>query len=73
MHADLYRIAGNFRGRKLSQSLKFCSYLRKSSLPNLGAWHLLVASASNLQKFFSVKIFSPICKSFLPGKFPAIR
>ena len=38
VHVDvgcgLYRIVGNFRGRKLSQISRFCGY----SLRNLGAW-----------------------------------
>ena len=45
-------IAGNFRERKLLQISWFCSYLRKFSLRNQGAWHLLAATpASNLWKF----------------------
>ena len=33
----MYRLAGNFRGRKLSWISRFCSYLRKFSLRNFGA------------------------------------
>ena len=46
-------IAGNSRGRKLGD---FVAYLRKFSLRNLSMWHLLVAPASNLRKFFLAKV-----------------
>ena len=36
-----YRIAGNFRERKLSWISRFCGYSRKFSLRNLEAWHPL--------------------------------
>ena len=66
----MYRIAGNFWGRKLLLILRFCDYSWKFSLRNLGAWHYLAAPAGNLQNFFSrksyfhqfVKVFS--CESF---------
>ena len=66
--------SGNFRGRKLSQILKFCGYSRKFSLQNLGVWHLWCCKTSNLRMFSPRKsYFSPIRESFLSRKFPAIR
>ena len=38
-----YCRAGNFRGRKLLQILRFCGYLQKFSLGYLGMWHFLAA------------------------------
>ena len=49
----IYRIVGNFRGRKLSWISRFCCYSQKFSLWNLGVWY----------KYFT------ICKSFLLWKF----
>ena len=53
----LYRIAENFRGRKLS---RFCGDSRKFSPRNLGAWRPLAREKR------------AICESFLPRKFSAI-
>ena len=63
-----YRIAGNFRGRKLSQISRFCGYSRKFSLQNLIFWHFnwwqqlgnpLQKFSTNLWKFFTWWKFSP--------------
>ena len=51
---------GNFQGRKL---LRFCGYSQ-----NLGAWHLLVAPASNSWKFSPRKSFSTNSQKFSPTK-----
>ena len=51
-----YHIAGNFRGRKLSQMLRFCGYLRKFSLRSLGAWVLWRSKNEQSAKVFSAKI-----------------
>ena len=73
VYVILYHIVGNFQGRKHLRISRFYGYLRKFSLWNFGAWHLLLAPASNLQNFSPWKsFFPPICESFLPRKFPAI-
>ena len=67
--SDHYRIAENFRGRKLSRISRFCGYLEKFSSWNLGAWHPLAAQASNSRKFFSVKsVFPANLWKFSPSK-----
>ena len=61
-----YCIAGNFRGRKLSQISRFCGYLRKFSPQIWGHGIFGAAKASNSRKFFprksyfhqSAKVFS---------------
>ena len=62
-----YHIAGNFRGRKLSQFSRFCGYLRKFSPRNLGAWCPLARQKQAIRESFlcenhifhqSVKLFS---------------
>jgi len=71
VYVILYHIVGNFQGRKRLRISRFYGYLWKFSLWNFGAWHLLVAPASNLRKcspwksFFHqfAKVFSH--KSFL--------
>ena len=69
-----YRIVQNFRGRKLSQILRFESYLWKFSPWNLGMPYPPVLGFSIPWKLFPAKwLFSPIRESFLPWKFPAIR
>ena len=69
-----YRTAENFQGRKLSRILRFCAYSRKFSLQNLGAWCPLARHERAIcESFLCKKRISPICKSFLPRKFPAIR
>ena len=55
----LYHIAGNFRGRKLSQILQFCGYSCKLFPRNLGVWCLLHGTSKQSTKI----VFSP---SFLP-------
>ena len=69
-----YRIAKNFRGRKLLQILQFWA-IRKSFLCKIwGVASFGTAKASNPRKFSPRKAyFSPIRESFLPRKFPAIR
>ena len=59
---SLYRIVGNFWGRKLS---RLCGYSRKFSPQNLAVWCLLAAPASNLQKFFphSENVTNPFVSS----------
>ena len=69
--ATKYRIAENFRGRKLSRISRFCGDSRKFSPRNLGAWRSLPRQK---RKFSSRKsYFSLIRESFLPRKFFAIR
>ena len=52
----------------------FCGYMRKFSLRNLGRDVLWRRKSEQSAKVFSAKIvFSPICESFLPQKFSAIR
>ena len=71
---QLYHIAENFQGRKLSWISRFCGYTRKFSLRNLGRGVLRHGKSEQSAKVFSAKIgFSPIRGSFLPWKFPAIR
>ena len=56
-----YRIAGNFRERKLSQILRFCGYLGKFSLQNLG-------TSEQSAKNFPMKILFPtslVLRNFL--------
>ena len=69
-----YRIAGNFRGRKLRG---FCGFvaIRESFLREIWGcgilWH---GKSEQSAKVFSAKIvFSPIHESFLPRKFSVIR
>ena len=69
-----YRTAENFRGRKLSRISRFCGYLWKFSLWNLGRgidW--CSKSEQSAKVFLTESYFSPICESFLPRKFLAIR
>ena len=55
----IYRIAGNFRGRKLPQISHFYGYLRKFSLQNFGGMAPTgVAKVSNLWKFSPQKFSS---------------
>ena len=51
-----YRIAGNFRGRKLLQILRFCSYSQKFSPANWRAWHIFGSTSKQSTKVFSTKI-----------------
>ena len=65
----VYRIAGNFRGRKLSGILRFCgvceSFLHKICEHGV-FWR---GKSEQSVKVFSTKIvFSPICESFFPLK-----
>ena len=69
-YAWTYRIAENFRGRKLSQISRFCGYMRKFSLRNLGCGVIWRCKSEQSTKVFSAKIvFSLIRESFLPQKF----
>ena len=63
---DTVRIVGNLWRRKLSRISRFCSYPRKVSLQNWGAWHpLAVTPASHSQKFSPWKsYFCQITKVF---------
>ena len=64
----VYRIAGNCRGRKLSQ---FCGYLRKFLCEIWGCGILWRGKCDNPRKFSPRKsYFSPTCESFLPRNFP---
>ena len=69
-----YRIAGNFRGRKLSRILRFDSHPQKFSPRNFGHAHAAPTYSSNPWKFSPWNYhFLWIRKSFLPRKFTAIR
>ena len=71
VHPQYYRIAKNFRGRKILRISRFCeSFLREIwGVASFGA-----AKESNPRKFSSRKsYFSPISESFLPRNFPATR
>ena len=48
---------------------RFCGYLQKFSQWTLGMWHFW-RHQWVIRKRFPTKIFSPICESFLPRKFP---
>ena len=48
---------GNFRGRKLPRISRFCGYLRKFSLQNLGAWHQLMRQKRAICESFLCKIW----------------
>ena len=70
-----YRIAGNFRGRKLLQISRFCSNLWNFSLRNWGPGMASFDGNTSEQstKVFSTKVlFPPTCENFLPWKFPTI-
>ena len=73
-----YRIAENFRGRKLREFhgfvpiYIFAKVLRKFSPWIWGMVSFGVAQVSNLQSFSTKIVFSSICESFLPQRFPAI-
>ena len=59
---------------KLSRISQFCGYTRKFSLRNLGRGVLWRGkSEQSVKVFFAKIVFSPICESFLPRKFTAIR
>ena len=76
----IYRIAGFFRGRKLSRISRFCGDLRKFSPRKsifkqldtalVGVVHWVTA---NSRVFFAKMYFQAIRESFLPRKTPAIR
>ena len=72
-----YRIAGNFRGRKLSRISRFCGnprmfYPRNVSQPRAPQYN--ATRTVQIAKVFSAKsYFSLIRESFIPRKFPAIR
>ena len=58
-YSTSYGITGNFQGWKLSRISRFCGYLRRFSLRNLGAWASFGATkVSNLQKFSPWKLCS---------------
>ena len=64
-----YHIAGNFRGRKLLQILRFCGYLWKFSPRNLGAGRPLVRHKRTIHENFFVKIvFFTNSWKFSPSK-----
>ena len=66
-----YRIAGNFQGRKPS---RFYSHPQKFSPRNFRHATPIYAISLPFREVFSTKCsFLPICKSFLPWKFPTIR
>ena len=67
-------IVGNFRGWKLLQISLFFSYSWNFSLWNWGAWRPLAWQKQAIYEGLHCNNhFSPICDSFLPRKFPAIR
>ena len=72
--ANKYCIAGNFRGRKLSQISRFFGYSQKFSPRNLEAWCPLAWHEWAIHGSFVRKnhIFHQFVRSFLPGKFLAI-
>ena len=64
-----FRIAGNFRGRKLLQISRVCGYLWKFSLWNLRAWRPLAQQKRQSAKVFSAKIvFFTNSRKFSPSK-----
>ena len=70
----------NFPGRKLLREKTFTNFVvlwlfvKVFSTKFGGVVSFCVAQASNLWNFSPQKLsFSPICESFLPQKFPAIR
>ena len=64
----VYRIAGNFRGRKLLRILRFCSYLRKFFPWNLRAWRPLARQKWQSAKVFFAKILFFTNSQFSPSK-----
>ena len=62
----VYRMAGNFWGRKLSRILQFCGHSWKFSLWNLVTWHLLVRHKRAIYESFLRKnyIFYQFAKVF---------
>ena len=53
-----YRIAGNFWGRKLSKSLRFCSYLQKFSPQNWGTRQYGIFSHTQTHTFATIDMSS---------------
>ena len=66
--ADKYCIAGNFRGRKLSQISKFCGYLRKFSLRNWGQSIIWQHQRAIREIFSAENLFSTNSWKFSPTK-----
>ena len=64
----IYRIVGNFRGRKLSQILRFCGYMQKFSPQNLGRGILWHGKSGQSAKVFSAKIVFFTNLQFSPSK-----
>ena len=62
-----YCIMGNFRGRKLSWILRFCSYWQKFSPQNLWVWHLLEATPVH-KSFLCENLISTKSRKFSPSK-----
>jgi len=52
---DVILYSGNFWGRKLSRISRFCGYLGKFSLPNLGAWCPLARHEQSTHESFLPK------------------
>ena len=69
---DIYRIVGNFWGRKLSRILRFCGYSRKFSPWNLGVWCPLAWHKQAIRKSFlhENRIFHQFAKAFSLESFP---
>ena len=67
----MYRIAGNFRGRKLLQISQFCGYIfvKVFSVKFGGMAPLALQKQAIRESFLRQNVFSPICQSFLPQKF----
>ena len=63
---DIYRIVGNFWGRKLSRILRFCGYSRKFSPWNLGVWCPLAPHKRAIHESFLCEncIFHQFAKVF---------
>ena len=65
-------MAENFRGRKLSQILRFCGYSRKFFPWNSGAWHPLAWQQQAIRESFLCEncIFHQFAKVFSLESFP---
>ena len=61
--------SGKLSREKLSRISRFCGYLRKFSLQNLGVWHLWCCKSEQSAKVFSAKIiFFANLRKFSPSK-----
>ena len=67
-----YRIAGNFRGRKLLRISRFCSYICESFLRKIG-WHSVLWRQHQRAIHESKILFSTNSWKFSLSNIPAIR